>query len=274
MKPLCVVFITAAVLLSLSGNALAQPAQLSYMVTLNWFNLRVTYPSVVMPGGVLNVSVQGTPKNAGVYLQNLTATIYYGDASGLHQLASETVVSNAANIYAYYGEPTTGSFSTNFKVNVPEDAPRTSLIVVFTETTQYNNYYNGLYPFSYWYFGNPIFYSYYPSFTATTDQAISPLSYINATTPEYVALQAEYRMLQQRMNQTQTQNQQLQTTITQQSAMISQLDQQLTSANASAQRYESVAAVLAFIAVGLGAFNVYQISRRKMRDKADTTEPH
>lgn len=273
MKPLCVLSITAVVLLSLSlpSAALAQPTQTSYTVTLTWFSLQVMYPSEVIPGSVLNVTVQGTPIGAGAYLQSLTATIYYGDSSGLHQITSETLVSNTANIYAYYGQPTTGSFSKSFTVNVPLGVPRTSLIAVFSETTQYNYYYSGQYPFSYWYFGNPVFYSFYPSSSTTTDQAISPLSYVNATTPEYVALQTEYRMVQQQLNQTQSQNQQMQTTITQQSATISQLNQQLASASTTAQTYEGVAAVFVIIAIALAAFSIYQMRKKtKVKETVDT----
>jgi hypothetical protein len=277
MKSLCAILVTAAILLSLSlpSLAFAQPAQISYTVTLNWFSLQVTYPSEVMPGETLNVSVQGTPESTGVYLQNLTAAIYYADASGLHQLASQTLVSNPAYVYAYYGAPPTGSFSVSFTVNVPRDAPRTSLMAVFSETTQYNNYYSNYYyepyPFAYWYYRNPLFYSFYPAFTASTDEGISPLSYIKATTPEYVTLQSAYNMVQQQLNQTQTQNRQLQTTITQQNATISQLNQQLTSANTTAQTYKAVAAVFVIIAVALAAFSIYQMrSKAKMKNISET----
>jgi hypothetical protein len=229
-----------------------------------------------MPGDVFNVTVQGTPKSSSVYLQNLTATIYYADAAGLHQLASQTLVSNSANYYGYYGAPPTGSFSKSFTINVPQDAPRTSLMAIFSETTQYNNYYPyyyGPYPFSYWSYGNPLFYSYYPSISSATDEAISAMPYINATTPEYVTLQSEYRMVQRQLNQTQTEIQQLKTTITQQSAMINQLNQQLTSANTTAQSYEAVATVFVIIAVALVALSIYQMrSKAKMKRAGETKE--
>jgi uncharacterized protein YlxW (UPF0749 family) len=155
-------------------------------------------------------------------------------------------------------------------VNVPQDTPRTSLVALFSETTQSNNYYNydyGPYPFSYWYYRDPIFYSFYPSYSASTDQAISPLSYVKATTPEYVTLQSEYQKLQRQLNQTQAQNQQLQTTITQQSAMISQQSQQLTSATTTAQTYQTVAAVFVIIAVALAALSIYQMRGKEKTKK-------
>ena len=278
MRLLLAIFLTAVVfmsLLTLQNVTTAQPSQSSYTVSLDWFTLQVTYPSEVMPGDAFNVSVQGTPANVGVYLQNLTVTVYYGDTSGLHLLTSQPLVVNSAENYMYYGAPSTGSFSKIFEVQVPEDAPRTSLIALFSETTIYNNYYansyNGPYPFSYWYYGNPLFYSFYPASTTSLDQGISPLSYIKATTPEYVALQSEYQMLQQQLNQTQTQSKQLQTTITQQSAMISQLNQQLASANATLQTYEAVAGIFVIIAVAFGALSVF-LMRSKSKPK-DAKEP-
>jgi NADH:ubiquinone oxidoreductase subunit B-like Fe-S oxidoreductase len=75
------------------------------------------------------------------------------------------------------------------------------------------------------------YFAYYPSYSygTSTDQAIAPLSYIKATTPEFVALQSGYQKLQQQVNQTQSQNRQLQITASQQSAAINQLNQQLAS---------------------------------------------
>jgi len=79
-------------------------------------------------------------------------------------------------------------------------------------------------------------------------------------------------MLQQ-LNQTQIQNQELQTTITQQSATISQLNQQLTAANMNAQTYEAAAVVLIIIAVALAAFSIYQ-ARNKVKTKDTGGDVH
>jgi hypothetical protein len=229
-----------------------------------------------MPGESITVTVHGSPKGSSVYLQKLTATIYYADATGLHQLASQTLVSNSANGYGYYGASAMASFSKNFTVNVPEDVPRTSLVAIFSETIQPNNYnyYYGPYAFSYWFYVDPLFptvVSFYPSYSNMTDDAISPLSYVNATTPEYVALQSEYRMLQHQLNQTQAQIQQLQTAITRQNATISQLNLQVTSANTTTQTYQTVAAVFIIITVtlaALAAFTIYQMRNKEKTKNA------
>ena len=277
-----VVLVLSAASLS---QVLAQQTQVSYTVNLTSFTLNVTYPSEVTPGENITVNVQATPKTTGIYLQTLSATIYYGDSSGLHAIATQTIVSNSATGYGSY----TGSFSKSFTVNVPQNAPRTSLVAIFSETVQSNNYYYNYpsYPsyFGYLYYGNPLFYSYYPSYSTTTDNAIAPLSYVKATTPEYVALQSEYQMLQQQLNQTQAKNQQLQTTIAQQSATINLLGQQLTSANNNVQTYQSVALGAIIIAVALAAVAVFAFYRRSKgkdqgsapnrasTEKADTETP-
>jgi hypothetical protein len=284
---LLIVFLAASAIflfLSLPSVAFAQSTQVSYTVNLNSFSLRVTYPSEVMPGGTLNVSVQGTPKTSSVYLQNLTATVYYADAAGMHQLASQTLISNPVSSYGYgysYTAVPTGSFINSFTVNVPQDAPRTSLVAVFSETTQYYNsymyfpYYYGPYPYTFGFTGGALSY-YYPSYNTATDQAISPLSYIKAATPEYVALQSQYQTLQQQLTQIQSQNQQQETTITQQSAMINQLNQQLSSANSATQAYEIIAITFIVIAVAFAALSISLMrSKAKMKssEAKDTTQP-
>jgi hypothetical protein len=278
MKSAFAFLVMAALLLpvSLFNPAFAQATQVSYVVNLNSFTLHVMYPSVVMPGDTVTVSVQGSPKSNSLYLQNLTATIYYADAAGLHQLATQNLVSNPPNSYGYSGTSTTGSFSKSFTVNVPQNAPRTSLVATFSEIVQSSNYNYYNYPsyFGYSFYGNPLFYSYYPSYSTTTDQAMAPLSYINATTPEYVALQSEYQMLQQQLNETQAQNKQLQTTISQQSTMVNQLNQQLTSANGAAQTYQMVAVAFVIIAVALAAFSIYQLRfKGKTQNSGETKAP-
>ena len=275
MKSALAFLVIAALLLPVSmfNPAFAQATQVSYVVNLSAFTLQVMYPSVVMPGDTVTVSVQGSPKSNSLYLQNLTATIYYADAAGLHQLVSQNLVSNPPSSYGYYGTSTSGSFSKSFTVNVPQAAPRTSLVATFSEIVQSSNYNYYSYPsyFGYSFYGNPLFYAYYPSYSIASDQALAPLSYINATTPEYVALQSEYQMLQQQLNETQAENKQLQTTISQQGTMVNQLNQQLTSANREAQTYQVVALVFVIIAAALVAFSIYQLrSKGKTQNSGET----
>jgi hypothetical protein len=214
-----------------------------------------------MPGDNVTVTVQVNPIGNGAYLQSLTATIYYVDASGLHQLATENLASsNSPNGYSY-SRPYTSSFSGSFTVNVPLNAPRTSLVAVFSETAQ--SYYYGYGGYAYGYnidYGLPWDYPSYsysapPSYayTSRTDQAIAPLSYIKANTPEIVTLQSENQKLQQQLNQSQAQNRQLQTAISQQNATIDQLN----------QRYTILALALGILAAALAIFNIYQWRRKE-----------
>jgi hypothetical protein len=272
------------------NSAFAQSAQTTYTVNLNSFSLQVTYPSQVKPGDTVSVNVQVNPKTSLAYLQSLTATIYYADTSGLHTIATQTIFSN--NAYGY-GNYATASFTKSFTVNVPQNAPRTSLVAVFTETAQSNNY-NAYYSYGYgayyysWYY--PAYqYGVYPSYyssTTTTDDAIAPLSYIQASTPEYVTLQSTYQLLQQKLNQTQTQltqsqaqlqqeqaqNQQLQSTGAQQSATINQLNQQLATTSGMAQSYQLLALVLGIIALVFAVFGIYEWrAKAKTANTPETT---
>jgi hypothetical protein len=70
---------------------------------------------------------------------------------------------------------------------------------------------------------------------------IAPLTYIEATTPEYAALKSEDQKLQQQFNQTQAENQQLQATISLDKATIAALSQQITIANSTTQKYQAIA---------------------------------
>jgi len=55
--------------------------------------------------------------------------------------------------------------------------------------------------------------------------------------------------------------------------MISQLNQQLTAANETAQTYEAAATILLIIVVGLLAFLVYQMRKRWKKEETVSTEP-
>jgi hypothetical protein len=235
---------------SLFCQVFAQQAQISYSVNLNSVTLQVSCPSEVIPGDSVTVNVQVMPRS-NIYLQSLTATIYFADATGLHQLASQTLVTNLASGYG------TGSYSKSFEVNVPQNAPRTSLIAIFSESVQSNNYYYYGPSIGYSYYSSPFYYYSFNSysFSSTSDDAIAPLSYIKAATPESASLQSKYQLVQQQLNQTQSQNQQLQSNISQLSATISELNQRLSS---TTQTYQMVAVGLGILSIALAALNVYQ----------------
>jgi len=268
---LATAFVLFAVLasISLTQPAYAQSTQTS-TANLTYLNIQATYPSEVLPGNSVSVHVQATAKSS-IELLSLTAQIYYADGASLRQLTTSTI---ASNVYMSNGY----QVSKDIQVTVPQDAPRTSLIAQFSEKAQ-SNYYNHYYsPYIYYYGYNDSYpYYYYGAYSAysystATDDGVAPLSYIKATTPEYITLETEYQMLQQQLAQSQAQNQQLQrnlqnaqNTITQQNAAIANLNQQLSSAETMVGTLQLVSIALAGLAIALGVVTVY-LGRGKSRD--------
>jgi hypothetical protein len=266
--------------ISLTQPTYAQSMQVS-TANLTYLNVQATYPSEVLPANSVSVHVQATAKSS-IELLSLTAQIYYADGASLRQLTTSTI---ASNVYMSNGY----QVSKDIQVTVPQDAPRTSLIAQFSEKVQ-SNYYNYYYsPYIYYYGYNDsypyyrYYYHSYPyyyygaysaySYSTATDGGVAPLSYIKATTPEYITLQTEYQMLQQQLAQSQDQNQQLQqnlqnaqNTITQQNAAIANLNQQLSSAETMVGTLQVVSIALAGLAIALGVVTVC-LARGKSRNK-------
>jgi hypothetical protein len=281
----CLILLLAVVISSFFyvGPIVAQSTQTSYTVNLAYLSVQLSYPSQVMPGDMVTVNLQASPKS-GVSGVSLTAQIFYADGTNLHQLASTTL----SNGYNYYGNGG-NSLSKQIQFTVPQDAPRTSLIGALTEKVQtayysyyyYPGYYNSsssncyYYPDYYYYSGYCSYYGYaYPSYSASTDTGVAPLSYIKATTPEYVSLQSEYQMVQQQLAQSQAENQQLkqnlqdaQNKIAQQNATIANLNQQLNSSQLMNGTVEAAAVGLGIIAIILGVFVAY-LNRGRSRTPA------
>jgi hypothetical protein len=181
----------ASVIASLLVNPLvyAQSNQVVGRVDLSHLNVQLTYPPEVLPGQSVNVGVQAQAKN-GFQLASLTMQVYYVDPNhlNLRQVASVIV---AQGLTMSSG----GQINKVVQVTIPADAPRTSLIAKVAENvtlTVFIVYNNGP--------GSP---SVQPSpyYSATSDDAIAPLTYIMSPTPEYVALQSQYQTLQSQYQQ-------------------------------------------------------------------------
>lgn len=252
-KILLGVCIVVLVMMALGQVVYAQSSQVSTTVELNSLTVQLSYPSEVLPGQLATVSVQATAKD---YLQlgKLVLQVYYADGHSLHLLTSVTV---ATNVYLSKGN----QVSKDIQVNVPADAPRTSLVALVTENVNSPsyNYWSYYYPYSYWYWGDEnytdtYFLYAYPTYyyTSVTDDGLSPLSYIKATTPEYITLQGEYRIVLQQLNQSRTDNQKLQGTVAQDNSVIANLNQQLGSTQAMVGTLEAFAIILAIVALVLG----------------------
>jgi hypothetical protein len=265
--------------LTLSQPAAAQPTQVTNNISLTHLNVQLTYPSEINPGQAFTVNVQADAKNT-FTLQSLTLQIYYGDGTKLQSITTATV---ASNMNMNNGN----KINKDIQATVPAEALRTSLIAyvsesVKTASTAYSsNYYYSYYPYDYYnpnytnscydyyscyYSSYPYYSSYYypyysyPSYstyyTSSTDSGLGSLSYINATTPEYISLQSQYQALQQQLSQSQSQNQQLQQNlqnaqnqVSQKDATISDLNNQLASTHNNILTFEIASGVLGAIAI-------------------------
>lgn len=233
-----------------------QPSQLSTTVSLNNLNVQLTYPTEILPGQAGIVSVQATAKNS-FDLSKLVVQIYFADGSSIRSLTS-AIIANKTSVNS--GD----RFAKDVRFNVPADAPRTSIIALVSEDVYVpvDLYAPYFYPYSYWYFPsgnamNPYFYYVYPPTNiTTTDSVLAPLSYVKATTPEYVALQKEYQMLQQQLAQSQADNQKLQQnlqdTTNQKNSVIADLSQQLAHSQTSVRTLQVTSLILAIVAAALG----------------------
>jgi hypothetical protein len=246
----------------------AQPSQVSTAVNLSYLTVELTYPSEVLPGQSATISVQANAKDY-FRLVKLVLQVYYADGNNLKLLTTATV---ASDVYL----SKSNQLTKDVQAAVPADAPRTSLVAIVSENvkTPYYDYY----PYSYFYYGaasNPYFYYVYPPYyyLSVTDDALAPLSYVKATTPEYVSLQTEYQMLEQKLNQTQADNHKLQqdlqaaqSSVAQKDSMIADLNKQLTSAQTMIGTLGAISVIFAGIAVGLGFFHFRgRIKRPKQR---------
>ena len=180
-------FLIAALLVasfSLFNSVYAQSTQ--YAVKLSAYSLLVTCPAEVIPGETVTFNVQGNPTVNGVYLQSLTATIYYTDQTGIRQLQTESLVvsssPNAYNNYVSYGYY--GPFNKNFTVNVPDNATATPLVSIFSESVmpkyQGWNPYSPSYPYYQSHFNIPTsypYYAYYPYYLSYPYLPAYPYSY-------------------------------------------------------------------------------------------------
>jgi uncharacterized protein YxeA len=190
--------------------------------------------------------------------------IYVANPNKLEQIASVTIAHDLSMI------PGDRIF-TSTQLTVPKDAQRTSLIARLSENITMTVFIV---------YGNIELAPYH---STITDNAITPLSYVLATTPEYSTLQTQYstlqtqfKQVQQTLNQTQKQ---LGTDISQQAAAnahyqstINQLNDQITSANANYQStittYQELSLVLGFMTAALAGLCVYQRATRPRENKA------
>jgi len=269
-----VIFTLVVVLLGSAGQlVLADSTQVSNTVSLSHLSVKLAYPSEVLPSQSITIDIQATARDS-FRLKSLEVQVYFADGNSLRQLTTATV---SKDLYMSKGD----QINKDIQTTVPADAPRTSLIALVSETatmTYYDYSYYYYYP-PYYYRNYSYYYVYYPSYSysSVTDDGIAPLSYIKATTPEYVSLQTAYQMLQQKLDQSQAENQQLKQTLDARQATINQLNSDIAALNqkfTSAQGTITLLEVTSIILVGiLVALAVYTFRERNRRAAGAAPEP-
>lgn len=269
-----VIFTLVVVLLGSAGQlVLADSTQVSNTVSLSHLSVKLAYPSEVLPSQSITIDIQATARDS-FRLKSLEVQVYFADGNSLRQLTTATV---SKDLYMSKGD----QINKDIQTTVPADAPRTSLIALVSETatmTYYDYSYYYYYP-PYYYRNYSYYYVYYPSYSysSVTDDGIAPLSYIKATTPEYVSLQTAYQMLQQKLDQSQAENQQLKQTLDARQATINQLNSDIAALNqkfTSAQGTITLLEVTSIILVGiLVALAVYTFRERNRRTAGAAPEP-
>ena len=249
--PVLIFFAAVTILLFVNQVAYAQSSQVSTVVNLSHLNVQLTYPSQVQPGQSVTVNVQAKAKGS-FKLGSLIMQIYVPGQNNLRQVTSATVAEGLSML-------TGDQINRNIQVTVPQDTPRTSLIAKLSENVTlaifiiYNNASPSVQPA--------------PYYTAVSDDAITPLTYVMATTPEYSTLQSQFHALQLNFNKLQQTLNQTQSTISQQNATINQLNQQfynqLTYANRRIQTYQGLSLGLSFVTVALAIVCIYQRTSRR-----------
>ena len=253
-------------------SVFAQSSQVTSTVNLSHLSVQLTYPSQVVPGQSAIINLTALAKDS-FQLTSLTVQVYLADQNNLQQLLSATVAQNIVM-------PSGNQIVKQFQVTVPSDAPRTSLVALVTESVSilpssysypyaypnwngYGNWYgygSYLYSSSYpYYYSAPSPYYYYsnPSFNpqSSSDNGIASLSYVLATTPEYVSLQSQYQQLQIQNQQLQQQLQASQNSTAQKDSTINTLKNQLSSTQGTTTFVEIVAVILALAVVAVAALH-------------------
>ncbi len=194
-------------------------------LTLQNFDVTLTFPITANPGDSIVVSVNAVARNY-VTIKDLSVQVLaYMESGDLQSIASASLASDKSVNKG-------GAFNKDVSATVPTTILRGELVAVVSETVSstnyntYSQYYNyGYYPYYYgysypyytddstytyyWYY--PYYYTYYyPSYNKQyVESKVLPCTYILATTPEYVKLKSDYDDLSTKYSQATDQNKQL-----------------------------------------------------------------
>lgn len=245
--------VIVVVSLCMSPLVNAQSSSVVGRISLSHLNVQLTYPSEILPGQSITVNIQAQAKTS-FQLASLIMQVFYVDPSqlDLKQVASSTVAQGLSMASG-------NLINKAVQINIPADAPRTSLIarvkenVTLTVFIVYNNSSPSAQPA--------------PYYSSTADDAIAPLTYIMSPTPEYVALQSQYQTLQsqyqqvrQGLNQSLAQNVKLQQNL---QAAQNTIDDLKNQQNGQQTFSQAIIALLAIMSISLVAVGIY-IRRQRL----------
>jgi hypothetical protein len=282
MKPkiiVSIVFLVIVASIFATQSVFAQSNQVTSTLSLTHLNVQLTYPTQVVPGESATINLTAQAKDS-FQLTSLTLQVYLADQNNFRQLLSTTVAQNTVM-------PSGNQINKQIQVTVPSDAPRTSLVALVTESVSvsvgmpsynypygypYWNGYGNVYGYgSYPYYFSPPSYYYYSAgsytYQSSSDDAIAPLSYVLATTPEYVTLQSQYQQLKAQNQQLQQQLQTSQNSTAQKDSTISNLNNQLSLAQRTTTLLEIVTVILAIAVVALAALHFKPTRTTKTEEK-------
>jgi len=175
----------------------ASPTQKRF--ALAYFDVDVSYPENGKPGETITVSVTATVKKD-CEVQDLSVELFAYSLSGEPRLIATISVVKQTSVVSG------NSFQNYAAVSIPSDAPRSFLMAVASESVRtysysysysyysYPYYWYGVNPTRYWWSWYPVYYS-YRTYVDTVDKETGPLTYVLATTPEYIQLKADYDKL-------------------------------------------------------------------------------
>lgn len=198
MRKTCICVAVVMLMLSIAALTTAVNATSdTRRFSLSHFDIEVTYPASVKPGDTATVSVSATSK-ASTYVRDLIVEILVPSTGGDLRLVTSISVVRETSVRS--GD----RFSRTATVTVPTDTPRSFMMATASEnvrTYYYSYYYPYTYPYyrwshnqSYYWYWWPVYYS-YRTYSDSVETGIAPLSYVLATTPEYIQLKADYDRL-------------------------------------------------------------------------------
>jgi len=193
--PAAAVLVILGIFLVNATPAVANPDQRRF--SLVYFDVDVTYPPKGNPGETITISITATAKKD-CEVQDLSVELFVYSASGDPRSIGSTTVARQVSVASG------NCFQKSVAYTIPMDAPRSFLMAVVSETIRTYSYsYSYYYVYPYWWWHNvtrywwgwyPVYYG-WRTYTDIVDKEAGPLTYVLATTPEYVQLKADYDKL-------------------------------------------------------------------------------